>query len=71
MNVAILYGGKSSEHEVSLRSATAVVQNIDTKKHNILLIGITKEGRWFLQSSKEIDKVKKKCKCNSYHKTEP
>lgn len=59
MNVAILYGGKSSEHEVSLRSATAVVQNIDTKKHNILLIGITKEGRWFLQSSKEIDKVKK------------
>ena len=58
MNIAILYGGKSSEHEVSLRSATAVVQNIDTEKHNVLLIGITKEGRWFLQSSNELNRVK-------------
>ncbi len=58
MNIAILYGGKSSEHEVSLRSATAVVQNINTEKHNVLLIGITKEGRWFLQSSNELNRVK-------------
>ncbi|NLK45276.1 MAG: D-alanine--D-alanine ligase [Treponema sp.] len=58
MNIAILYGGKSSEHEVSVRSATAVVQNIDTKKHNVLLIGITKAGRWYLQSANEVQKVK-------------
>lgn len=58
MNIAILYGGKSSEHEVSLRSATAVVQNINTDKHNVHLIGITKEGRWFLQSSNELHKIK-------------
>ena len=58
MDIAILYGGKSSEHEVSLRSATAVVQNINTDKHNIHLIGITKEGRWFLQSSNELKRIK-------------
>lgn len=58
MNITIVYGGKSSEHEVSLRSASAVVRNIDTKKHTITLIGITKEGRWYLQSSNEVTRIK-------------
>ncbi len=58
MNIAIVYGGKSSEHEVSLRSASAVVRNIDEKQHNISLFGITKEGRWYLQSKTELDRVK-------------
>lgn len=58
MNIAICYGGKSSEHEVSLRSASAVVRNIDTNKHNLLLIGISKQGKWFLQSATEITRIK-------------
>ena len=58
MNIAIVYGGKSSEHEVSLRSASAVVRNIDQKKHNICLFGITKDGRWYLQSQKELERIK-------------
>lgn len=47
--VALLYGGKSGEHEVSLRSACSVYRHIDTGRFLPLLIGISKEGRWYLQ----------------------
>lgn len=58
MNIAIFFGGKTSEHEVSLRSASAVVRNIDTTKHHVFLIGITKDGRMFLQSATEVERIK-------------
>lgn len=45
--IAILFGGHSSEYEVSLQSAAAVIRHIDSEKYNLLLIGITKEGDWF------------------------
>lgn len=48
--VAILFGGASSEHEVSRRSATAIIENISREKYDILLVGITKKGEWFLYS---------------------
>ncbi|MDX9958356.1 MAG: D-alanine--D-alanine ligase family protein [Spirochaetia bacterium] len=48
MKVAILYGGKSGEHEVSLISAASVVRNIK-KEHKLSLIGITRDGSWYLQ----------------------
>ena len=47
-NIAILFGGQSPEHEVSLKSATTIIQNIDQDKYNIYPIGITKEGKWLL-----------------------
>lgn len=47
-NVCILFGGISPEHEVSLRSAESVLNNLDTEKYNILPIGITKDGKWIL-----------------------
>ena len=46
--VIILFGGKSSEYEVSLSSATAAYNNIDKKSYNVKLVGITREGRFFL-----------------------
>ncbi len=49
MIVAVLYGGKSGEHEVSLLSALSVVKNIDKSKHSLVLIGITKKGLWYVQ----------------------
>lgn len=58
MNIAIIYGGKSSEHEVSLVSASSIVRTID-KKHNLHLIGITKKGEWFLHSDKERERILK------------
>lgn len=58
MKVAVIYGGKSGEHEISLVSAAAVARNID-EKNEIVLIAITKNGRWFLQPQSELEKVKK------------
>ena len=48
LSVCVLFGGISPEHEVSLRSAEAVLNNMDSQKYNILPVGITKEGNWIL-----------------------
>ena len=45
-NVLIIFGGNSNEYEVSLKSASAVIENIDKNKYNIITIGITQEGKW-------------------------
>ena len=47
-NILVLFGGKSSEYEVSLRSAFAVITNMPKDKYTPVLMGITKEGKWFL-----------------------
>ena len=46
LNVCVLFGGISPEHEVSLRSAESVLNNMDPEKYNIFPVGITKEGQW-------------------------
>ena len=46
--VAVLYGGRSSEHEVSLRSAANVIQNLDRERFDVVPIGIDREGAWYL-----------------------
>src|SRR5512140_34994 len=46
IRVGILFGGRSGEHEVSLRSAASIVEAIDRDKYDVVPIGITKEGRW-------------------------
>ena len=46
LNVCVLFGGISPEHEVSLRSAESVLQNLDPEKYNIIPVGITKDGDW-------------------------
>ncbi len=48
IRVAVLYGGRSSEHEVSLLSATNVIQNLDRSRFEVVPIGIDKQGAWFL-----------------------
>lgn len=48
LSVCVLFGGISPEHEVSLRSAESVLQNLDPEKYNIIPVGITKDGDWFL-----------------------
>lgn len=45
-NIAIIFGGRSNEYEVSLQSAAAVVENIDRNNYSPVLVGITKEGTW-------------------------
>ena len=46
LNVAVVFGGKSGEHEVSLMSATNVINAVDKDKYNIFMIGITRQGKW-------------------------
>ncbi len=44
--IAVLFGGQSSEHEVSLVSATTIIANINKDSYDVIMIGITKDGRW-------------------------
>jgi D-alanine-D-alanine ligase len=48
LRVAVLFGGRSGEHEVSLMSARSVVAALDPEKYDVVGIGITREGRWLL-----------------------
>ena len=48
ISVCILFGGISPEHEVSLRSAESVLNNIDHNKYNVFPVGITRDGDWIL-----------------------
>lgn len=48
IRVAVLYGGRSAEHEVSLQSASNVIQYLDPELFEIIPIGIDKQGNWFL-----------------------
>jgi D-alanine-D-alanine ligase len=46
LTVAVLFGGRSGEHDVSLDSAASVLDAIDRARYEVLPIGITREGRW-------------------------
>jgi len=51
--IAVLFGGQSSEHEVSCMSAANVIEQIDTDCYDLLIIGITQEGHWVKVESVE------------------
>ena len=57
LNVCVLFGGMSPEHAVSLRSAEAVLNNMDPEKYNIFPVGITREGDWYLYGSTDYSKL--------------
>ncbi|MEG1943313.1 MAG: D-alanine--D-alanine ligase, partial [Angelakisella sp.] len=44
--VAVLFGGVSSEHEVSRLSVTSVLRNLDSERYTAIMVGITRDGRW-------------------------
>ena len=48
--VCVVFGGASSEYEISLMSSSSILRNLDTEKFDILTLGITKDGRWLLYS---------------------
>lgn len=56
LNVAVIFGGKSGEHEVSLMSATNVIKAMDKDKYHIYMIGITKNGQWMAYKG-DVDKI--------------
>lgn len=54
IKIALLYGGKSGEHEVSLVSAAAVMAHLNPEKYHVVPIGMDKEGRFFLNDYQEL-----------------
>lgn len=46
-NVVVIFGGCSSEYDVSLQSSYAVISNIDSEKYTVIMVGITREGQWY------------------------
>lgn len=55
INLCIIFGGQSSEHDISLISASSVINNLDENKYNIIKLGITKSGAWFLYNGSTED----------------
>src|SRR5713226_8161557 len=49
LRVGVLFGGRSGEHEISLRSALTVMSAMDPKRYEIVPIGIGRDGRWYLE----------------------
>ena len=50
LKVGVIFGGRSGEHEVSLRSAESIINALDQSKYEIVPIAITKEGQWLASS---------------------
>lgn len=48
LTLAIMFGGVSSEHDISCISAKGIISNIDFNKYYVILLGITKDGRWYI-----------------------
>ncbi len=56
--VAILFGGRSAEHTVSLRSAKNVIRSIDKNKYDLVFIGIDMQGNWFhYETQTKLDEI--------------
>src|SRR5574344_579675 len=58
MNIVLIYGGRSGEHEMSLISCASVARNV-ASSHKVKLIGITKDVKWYLQDDAVLAELKK------------
>ena len=47
LKVAVIFGGKSNEHDISRISAMHVIESIPRDKYDVVTVGITKKGHWF------------------------
>ena len=55
-NLLVIFGGCSSEYSVSLRSSASVLRNIDNSKYNVITLGISRQGGWYLYTG-DIDSI--------------
>ncbi len=56
LKVCVVFGGQSPEHDISRKSVTSVLNNLDKSKYDIITIGITKSGEWFLYTG-DVSKI--------------
>ncbi|MDO5750960.1 MAG: D-alanine--D-alanine ligase family protein [Rothia sp. (in: high G+C Gram-positive bacteria)] len=54
LTIALLTGGRSSEHSISLITAVGVLGALDRSKYDVVIIGITRDGRWYLASEEQL-----------------
>lgn len=59
ISIAVIFGGKSAEHEVSIQSAKNIIQALDADKYDITPIGIDKNGSWFKFKMSQLASLKK------------
>lgn len=50
IRVGVIFGGRSGEHEISLRSALTVISALDPARYDVIPIGIARDGRWYLRT---------------------
>jgi len=55
LRVGVLFGGRSAEHEVSLRSGLSVMQAMDREKYELVPIGVSKSGEWLRMDKRALD----------------
>jgi D-alanine-D-alanine ligase len=59
LRVAVIFGGRSGEHEISLQSAASVIRNLDRERFEVIPIAIDKQGRWLLNDLSMIESTGK------------
>lgn len=57
LTIAVIFGGQSSEHEVSRVSASTIISNLDQEKYYVIPVGITKAGKWMIYNG-PVDNIK-------------
>ena len=57
MKLAVLFGGVSSEHDISCLSAASILRNLDKDKYDIYAVGITREGKWYYCPTCDPDRI--------------
>ena len=57
IKLGIIYGGISTEHEVSIKSAKSVIENLNKEKYDINKIFISKKGEWLNETQEKIKDV--------------
>lgn len=57
LRVAVLFGGRSGEYEVSLCSAASVMRNLDPNRYEVYPLGITREGKWYWYRGDDMEAV--------------
>ena len=58
MNVVLLYGGRSGEHDISIISCSAVARMVGAN-HSVKLISVDRDGKWYLQDDSALENLKK------------
>lgn len=72
IRVCVIFGGRSGEHEISIRSACSVIEYLDKKKYEVIPVAITQEGKWLspLESYKLLSETVQKHISNNIKQSE-